>query len=176
MQDSFLALSAAKQSAGAAVIGLPLFTYCVRAAHRAMARHGELKRFSQPLFCQHTDHFRDHIASPAHDHGIAHPHVLAAGLVFVVQGRIGHGDAAHKHRRQLGHRREFSSTSDLHINRQHCGQLLLGRIFVRHRPAWFAGHKAQLALQGQAVDLVDHAINVIWKCVPLLADGRVKCY
>jgi len=93
-----------------------------------------------------------------------------------VQGRIGHGHTADEHRRQLGYRRQLAGTSDLHVNAENGGELLLRRVFMRHRPARLAADKAHFALQRQAVDLVHHAINVVGQAIALLADGLVKRY
>jgi hypothetical protein len=94
---------------------------------------------------QHRHHLGDHVARAAHDDRVAHAHVLAAGFVFVVQGGVGHGHAAHEHRRQLGHRGELAGAAHLHVDVQHGGELLLRRVLVRHGPARLAGDKAQRA-------------------------------
>ena len=107
------------------------------------------------------------------DDGVAHAHVESPHFVFVVQGGIRDRDAADEHRRQLGHRREFSGASDLHIDAEHLGHLFLGRIFVRHCPARFAGDEAELALQIEPIDLVDHAIDVEREAVARLRDRSV---
>ena len=91
-----------------------------------------------------------------------------------MQGGVGHGHAAHKHGRELGHGREFAGAPHLHVNGQHRGDLLLRRVFVRHRPARLAAHKAQALLQRQCVDLVDHAVNVIGQLVAQRTDALVK--
>jgi hypothetical protein len=123
-----------------------------------------------PLVQQHRHHLGDHVARAAHDHRVAHAHVLAAGFVLVVQRGVGHGDAAHEHRRQLGHRRELAGAAHLHVDGQHGGQLLLRRVLVRHGPARLAGDKSPAALQRQAVDLVDHAVDVKRQAVALAPD------
>ena len=165
MQDSFFALRAAKQPARAAVVGLTLFTHSSRATHRTLARHGEWLGITVALVHHHAHHFGNHIAGTAYHHGVAQAHILATGFILVVQRGIGHRDAAHKHGRQLGHRGEFAGAAHLHIDAQHRGQLLLGRVFVRHGPARLTADKAELALRGQAVDFVDHTINVKGQCI-----------
>ena len=165
MQNRLLALGAAKQPTRAAVIGLALLPHGRAAAHRAHARHGEhLTALGQSGLGRgqhHAHHFRDDIPRAAHDHGVTHPHVLAPGFILVVQGGVGDGDPAHKHRGQLGYGGEFAGAPYLHINAQNDRELLLRRKFVRYRPARLPGHKTHAALQGQAVDLVDHTVNVI---------------
>jgi hypothetical protein len=62
--------------------------------------------------------------------------------------------------RQLGHRRELAGAAHLHVDAEHGGELLLRRVLVRHGPARLARDETQLPLQRQAVDLVDHAVDV----------------
>ena len=174
MQNRLLALRRAKQPAGAAAIGFALFAHHRRAAHRALAGHGELRRIGHALVRQHADDFGNHVARAAHDDRVAHAHVFAPRFVLVVQRGVGHGHAADKHRREFCHRREFAGAPDLHVNGQHGGQLLLRRVFVRHGPARLAGFKAQITLQRQAVDFVNHAVDVVRQLVALLSHVLVK--
>ena len=176
MPNRLLALRAAKQAAGTAVVGFALFPLSQAATHRALTHHGEHPRILRALVQNHRNHFGDHIASTAHDHGVTHPHILAAGFEFVVQRGIGDRDAAHKHRRQFGHGGQFACTPHLHIDGQHGGHLFLRRVFVGHGPTRFAGHKAQLLLPVQAVDLVHHAINVVRQSIALGGHALVKAH
>ncbi len=176
VQQGLFALGAAKQAPGAAVIGLALLTHGGAAAHRAVRRHAEFGRARRALVEQHAHHLGDHVAGAAHDDGVAHAHILAARLQFVVQGGVGHRHTADEHGRQLGHGRELAGATDLHVDRFHRGQFLLWRVFVRHRPARLARDEAQHALQRQAVHLVDHAVDVEWQTVTPRRDVTVKCY
>jgi hypothetical protein len=90
----------------------------------------------------HTDDLGDHVACSAHDHGVAYPHVFAAGFVFVVQGGVSDCHAADEHGSQFGHWRELAGAAHLHVNGQHLGHLLLRGVFVRHGPARLTGDKA----------------------------------
>ena len=141
-----------------------------------MAGDGERLGSAHAFFGQRGDYFRNHIACAAHDDGVAHAHIFAARFVFIVQRRIGHRGAAHKHRRELGHRRELARAPDLHIDRQHRGQLLLRGVFVRHRPARLAAGKAQALLQRQAVHFVDHAVNVKAQALAQLRHTGMKTH
>ena len=91
-----------------------------------------------------------------------------------MQGRIGHRDAADKHRLKPRNRRDSPGASDLHLNGFDYGQLFLGRELVRHRPARLPGAKAQLPLPVQPVDLVHHAINVEGKRIAFGGNRVVK--
>ena len=146
VQDGLLALGAAKQAAAAAMVGLALLAHRRTAAHRALRRHGEQHGIRQALLGQHGHHLGNHVTGAAHHHGVAHAHVLAPGLVLVVQGGIGDRHAAHKHRRQLGHRRELAGAAHLHLDRLHRGEHLLRRKFVGYGPARLARDKAHALL------------------------------
>ncbi len=121
-------------------------------------------------------HLGNHVARPPHDDLVAHPHALLADLEQVVQRGVGDGDAAHEDRRQPRHGRELAGAADLHVDAFHARDHLLRRIFVCHSPARLAGDEAQLPLQRQAVDLVDHAVDVVGKLVAagahLLMEGH----
>ncbi len=176
MQYGLLALGTAKEATGATVIRLTLFTHGSRAAHWADARHGELGSALRPLVQHHRYHFRNHIPRTAHHHGVTDAHVFAPGLVLVVQGGIGYRHAPYKHRRQLGHGGQLAGAPHLHVNVQHGGELLLRGVFMGDSPTRLARDKAQADLQGQAVDLVDHTINIKRQLVALLADTLVIRY
>ena len=176
VQNSLPALGAAKQSASAAVVRLTLLTQRCRATHRADARHSEWGGVALALVQQHRHHFRNHVARAAHDDRVAQAHVFASGLVFIVQGGVGHRDPTDKHRGQLGDRSEFAGTAHLHIDGQHSGELLLCRVFVGHGPARLAGDKAKPLLQRKAVDLVNHPVNIKWQLVPRSTDTLVVRY
>ena len=104
MQDGLLALGAAKQPAGTAIVGLTLLTHSRTAAHRAGMGHGEDRRIMLAFFQQHRHHLGNHIAGTPNDDGVADPHIFAAGLIFVVQRSIGDCHATDKDRREFCHR------------------------------------------------------------------------
>ena len=93
-----------------------------------------------------------------------------------MQGGVGHGHAPHEHGCQLGNRGELAGAADLHIDGQHGGQLLLGRVFVGHGPTGLARDEAQGALQVEPVDFVHRAIDVERQAVSLLAQLGVKAH
>ena len=65
---------------------------------------------------EHDAHdFRNHVAGAAHDHGVADAHVEARDLVGVVQRRVGDGDAADEHRRELRRRRRRAGAADVDV-------------------------------------------------------------
>ena len=165
MQNSLLALCTAKQAAGTTVVGFTLFTYSRAVTHRADLRHGKHGGIGLTFFHQHGYDFRDHITGAAHDDRVTHTHVFATRFVFVVQGGVGHRHAADKHGGQFGNRCQFAGTAHLHFNRQHRGELFLRRVFMGYSPTRLAADKAQLLLQGQTVNLVDHTVDVIRQTV-----------
>ena len=174
VQHGLLALRAAIDAGGAAGIDLAFFPCHGTAADRAGIGHGKRHRAFRALLKHHRYHFGDHVTGAAHHHGIANAHILAVRLFLVVQRGIGHGHATHKHRLQLGHRCELAGTADLHVDAAHHGQHFLRRVLVRHRPARLAADKAELALQRDAVDLVDHAIDIEGQLVTPFGNLLVK--
>ena len=178
VQYRLFALGRAEQAAGATIVDFVLFAHRIGAADRALARHGEDRaalRFRQRgAVGREADDLGNHVARATHDDRVADAHVLASGLVFVVQRGVGHRHAADKHRRQFGNRRELAGAADLDLDRQHLRQLLLRRVLVRHRPTRLSRHEAELSLQLDAVDLVDHAVDVVRQGVALAPDVLVE--
>jgi hypothetical protein len=115
----------------------------------------------RPLLGNDGDDFRNHVTSPAHDHRIADPDILAPHLVLVVQRRVGHRDAADEDRLQPGDRRDRAGAADLDVNAEHLGQRLFGRELVGDGKTRRPRDKTELILPVEAVDLVDHAIDVV---------------
>ena len=178
VQYRFFALGCTKEAAGTAIVDFVLFPHRVRTANGALARHRENQaalRFRQcGAVGRQSDDFGNHIAGAAHDHRVADTHILASRFVLVVQRGVGHRDAADKYWRQLGHRRQLAGSPHLDLDRLHRRQLLLRRVLVRHRPTWLPRHKAQSALQLDAVDLVDHTVDVVRQSSALPPDIFVK--
>ena len=84
VQDGLLALGAAKQATGTAVVSFIFFAHRSTAADRAFAGHGEHRCIGHALVDEHRHHFGNHITGTAHNDRVTHAHVLAAGFVFVV--------------------------------------------------------------------------------------------
>ena len=72
-----------------------------------------------------------------------------------------HDDAADRDRLQPRHRRQRAGAADLDVDAVQDGGRLLGREFVRHRPARAARDEAEPLLQVEPVDLVDDAVDVV---------------
>ena len=96
-----------------------------------------------------------------HDDGVALAHVFATDLVDVVQCGARDGGAGDRHRVELGDRREHTGAAHLDANFAQDGLLFLGRELKGNGPARCAGGKAQVELLLEAIDLYDHAIDVI---------------
>ena len=169
MQQRLLALGRAKQPCGAARIDFAFQPFDFAAANGAGCGHDKWRSGSGALVCYDGYHFGDDIARAPYNDGIAHAHVFALHLVFIMQGGVGYGYAAYKHGRELGYRGELAGAAHLHVNGLHHGDLFLRGVFVRHGPARLAADKAQLLLPGEAIDLVDHAVNIKRQAV---AQGR----
>ena len=88
-------------------------------------------------------------------------HVLAGDFVLVVQGGALHHDAADGDRLERRDRRQGALPPDRDQDVVEHRLRLLGREFMRERPARRAADHAEPLLQGEIVDLVDDAVDVI---------------
>ena len=84
--------------------------------------------------------------------------------------RIGDDDAADGDGIELGDRGQGTGAPDLDLDVVEDGRRLLGRKFVRDRPARRARDETQPLLQGKIVDLIDDTIDVVAEARPLLFD------
>src|SRR6202011_4398582 len=98
----------------------------------------------------------------------------APDVVLVVQGDVLHDDAADADRLELADRGERAGASDLDLDIPEHRHGALGREFMRDPPARRARHEAQAFLPIEAVDLVDHAVDVVVELGALLLDAAVK--
>ncbi|MNZ21557.1 hypothetical protein D3C78_386330 [compost metagenome] len=78
-----------------------------------------------------------------------------------MQGGVGNGDAADKHRFELGHRGDGAGTAHLELDVLQQGHLLFCRELVGRGPARGPGHETELLLQRYVVHLVDHAVDLV---------------
>ena len=119
MLEALLGLRRTDQPAGAAPHHVGAAGLLVGLAHRlAAARRADLGHLVGlgalgPLVEHDAHHLRDHVAGAAHDHRVADADVLARDLVLVVQRGVGDDHAAHRHRLELGGRRERAGAADL---------------------------------------------------------------
>ena len=177
MQDGLLALRGAEQATAATVVHLGLLTHHCAATDGALAGHAEVGYIGHAWpVGHHRDDLGDHVASAAHDRLVTYPHAFAPQLEQVVQRGVGDRHPAHKHRRQPRHGGEFAGAPHLHVDTQHGGDLLLRGVFVGHGPARLTRDEAKLVLLRQAVDLVDHTVDVKGQLVPRCTDFSVKRY
>ena len=133
-----------------------------RTADRADVGKHVGRRFRRALFeSTHLQNLRDDVAGALHAHRVADAHVLARDLVLVVQRGVGDDDAADRDGAQFGDRRQRAGAADLDLDRLDDRRRLLGREFVGDRPARTARDEAEPLLQGERIDLVDDAVDVI---------------
>ena len=128
----------------------------------------------RPLLQHDAEHLRDDIAGALDDHGVADAHVLARDLVLVVQRRVLHDDAADGDRLELGHRRQRAGAADLDVDVVDDRGRLLGREFVRDRPARAARDEAEPLLPVEPVELVDDAVDVVAERRALALDLAIE--
>ena len=134
-----------------------------RANLRVLVGLGALR----PLLRHDGQDLRDHVAGALQDHRVADADVQARDLVGVVQGGVGDDHAAHGHRRQARHRGEGAGAADLDVDGLQHRARLLRRELPRNPPARGAGDETQAVLPVQAIDLVDHPVDVEGQMGPL---------
>ena len=137
-------------------------------AHGANLGHGPVDRLGR-AFIEHRAHnLGDYVARLVHDDGIALAHVFATDFVDVVQRGARDGGAGDRHRVELGDRREHTGAAHLDANLAQDGLFFLGRELKGNSPAWCAGGKAQVELLLEAVNLYDHAVDVVIEVAAVL--------
>src|SRR5689334_23153910 len=147
----------------------------------ALLRKLEFLRALRPLVDHDIDHLRDHVAGALDHDGVADPDVAplaqhlalvadALDIVLIVQRDVLHDDAADADRLELADRRERPGAADLDLDVTQHGHGAFGREFVRDAPARRARDEAEPLLPVDAVDLVDHAVDIVVELGALLLD------
>ena len=138
------------------------------AAHGANLGHVPINAVGRALVEHGTHDLGDYVACLVHDDGVALAHVFAANLVDVVQRGARDGGAGNCDRIELGDRREHTGAAHLDANLAQDGLLFLGRELKGDGPARCASGKAQVELLLEAVDLYDHAVDVVVQVAAML--------
>ena len=178
-------LRRADQRAGAAAHRLVLLAHRMAAAHRTSLRKLVRLCVLRPLVHDDADDLRDHVAGALDHDRVADAKIDAVAdriavvadaldVVLIVQRRVGNDDAADRDRLEPRHRRQRAGAADLDVDAVEDRGRLLGREFVRDRPARAARHEAEPLLPVEPVDLVDHAVDVVAERGALLADLAVE--
>ena len=152
----------------AAVGNLAILVNHGATAHGADLGHVPVNRIGRALVEHRAHDLGNHVARLMHDDGVALAHVLAADLVDVVQRGARDGGAGDRHRVELGDRREHAGATHLDANLAQDGLLFLGRELKGDGPTRCASGKAQVELLLEAVDLYDHAVDVVIQVVAVL--------
>ncbi len=174
MFQRLFTLRAANQPAGTTGNGFAFNALYVRSAHRTVRWKHNRTRLFRAFGQNHVDHLRDHIACPTDNHLIANAQAKSLNFIGIMQRGIADQHTSHLNRFQTRHRRNRPSAPDLKLNIAHKSHLLLSRKFKRHRPARRAGHKAQLFLQSQRVDLNHHAVDIKTERGAIFFDVAIK--
>ena len=130
-------------------------------------------------------HLRNHVPGALDNDGVADADIAALAqnlafaadpldVVLVMQRRVLHHDAADRDRFELGDRRKGAGAADLDLDVFEDGQGALGRELVRDRPARRARDEAEPLLPVEAVDFVNHAVDVVIEMRTLLLDLAMK--
>ena len=130
---------------------------------------------ARPLRLYDAEHLRNNVAGALDRHRVADTDVEPRDLVGIVQRRVLHHDAADGHRLELGDRRQRAGAADLDLDVSDDGGRLLGREFVRDRPARRARDEAEPLLPVEPVDLVDDAVDVVVERRALRLDLAMEC-
>ena len=144
-----------------------------RAADRADVRELIGLAVLGPLLQANFEDLRNDVARPLHDDGVADADVLPRDLVLVVERGVRNDDAADGHRFQPRNGRQRAGAPDVDFNGEHRGRRALGGELVRGRPAGAARDEAEPLLQGEVVDLVDDAVDVVAEIGAARLDGAV---
>ena len=167
MKQSLLELRGAVDG-DAAVGHLAILVDHGAAAHGADLGHVPVDRIGRALVEHRAHDLRDYVACLVHDDGIALAHVFATDLVDVMKRGARDGGAGDRHRVELGDRREHTGAAHLDANFAQDGLLFLGRELKGDGPARRAGGKAQVELLLEAVNLYDHAVDVVVQVTAVL--------
>ena len=167
MKQSLLELRGAVDG-DAAVGHLAILVDHGAAAHGADLGHVPVDRIGRALIEYRAHDLGDYVACLVHDDGVALAHVFATDLVDIVQRGARDGGAGNRHRVELGDRREHTGAAHLDANFAQDGLLFLGRELKGNGPARRAGGKAQVELLLEAIDLYDHAIDVVVQVAAVL--------
>ena len=152
----------------AAVGNLAILVNHGATAHGADLGHVPVNRIGRALVEHRAHDLGNHVARLVHDDGVALAHVFATDLVDVVQRGARDGGAGNRHRVELGDRREHTGATHLDANFAQDGLLFLGWELKGNGPARCAGSKAQVELLLEAVDLYDHAVDVVVQVTAML--------
>jgi hypothetical protein len=104
---------------------------------------------------------------------IPDPQAEPLDLVAVVERDVGDDHSADADRGKPTHGRQLAGAADLDVDGFERGLRLLRRKLVRKSPARCAGDESEPFLQIEAVDLVDHAIDVERQVGPRLLDRPI---
>ena len=108
-----------------------------------------------------THDLRYDVAGPLHDHVVARPDVFAMDVVLVMQGGSFDRDPADLDRFEDGERREHAGAAHVDLDAVQARDGGGRRELEGDRPARVVGDLAEVALQGDVVDLHDHAVDVV---------------
>ena len=167
MEQTLLELRGAVDG-DAAVSDLAILVDHRAAAHGADLGHLPVNAVGRALIEHRAHDLGDHVACLVHDDSVTLAHVFAANLVDVMQRGARDGGAGDRHRVELGDRREHTGATHLDAYLAQDGLLFLGRELKGDGPARRAGGKAQVELLLEAINLYNHAVDVVVQVTAML--------
>ena len=107
------------------------------------------------------DNLGNNIPCSLHLHPITGTHAQSCDLIAIVEGHVRDDDPTDSHRLQPPHRCQLASAAYLDIDCFQRRLRLLRRKFVRNSPARGLGDETQTLLPVEAVNFIDHTVDVI---------------
>ncbi len=146
-----------------------LFRRELCAALRARGRHDERALAAVPHLDDRTEYLRNHVSGLAQEDHVADEDSFAFDLFRVVQRR--HGDSRTGHLGWLHHGegRHASRSSNIDLDVPQSSAHDLGGVLVGDSPPWRPRRRPQPLLNGKIVDLDDHAVDLVFHVMPVLA-------
>ena len=152
-------LGTAAAGIGAVVLRLALVAHQRRMAYGALGDVCEGTAVGRPFGVFDARDFRNDFAPLLDIDHVARADVQQGHLFGVVERCAADGGAGQQHRFEVGHRRDGSRPAHLEVDAHKPREGLLGLELVGDGPLRSLGREAQLAAQGEVVDLDDHAVG-----------------
>ena len=125
---------------------------------------------------QHAENLRDHVAGALQLHRVTDADVFARDLILIVQRGVAHQHAADIDRLEVRARRQRAGAADLDFDAfQNGGGAFRGKL-PGGRPARRAAGKTKPGLQGEVVDFIHHAVDIIGQFRAAKADFILKIF
>ena len=163
--EAFQSLSVAREVSGAAPNGFFLslakvFAQRGGSANGTRRRKAERGGASWTISVEDFEDLRNDVARPAHERLVSGPYVLAGDFVLVVEAGAPDDNAPDVDGLEDGDRRDRAGSSDLKFDLEDLRLGFFSGEFVGDGPARRPPDEPKALLIGEAIDLVDHPVDV----------------